>query len=216
MDIQPAQLLCSWDSPGKNTEVGCYVLLQGIFPAQESNLSLPHCRQILYHLSHQESPRILEWVAYPFSRGSARSTLESNQGLLDCRWIFYQLSYQRSPKHTIWWKYAQILCNVKTVYIETFKSSTVYKVCENLNHQIISSYFAKAKSKNTFMDYIHFSPGKGRLVCSSPLGCKESDMIEWLNWTNMHFISNCAYFYSITHPNIASSSVEYTDIPTNI
>ena len=54
-------------------ELGCYVLLQGIFPTQGSNPGLPHCRQILYHLSHQGSPRILEWVAYPFSRGSSQS-----------------------------------------------------------------------------------------------------------------------------------------------
>ena len=47
------QLLCPWDFPGKNTGLGCHFLLQGIFPAQGSNLGLPHCRQILYHLSHQ-------------------------------------------------------------------------------------------------------------------------------------------------------------------
>ena len=56
------------DSPRKNTGVGCNFLLQGIFPAQGSNPGLPHCSQILYRLSHQGSPRILEWVAYPFSR----------------------------------------------------------------------------------------------------------------------------------------------------
>ena len=55
------------DSPGKNTGVGCHALLQGIFPNQGSNPGLPHYRQILYHLSHQGSPRTLEWVAYPFS-----------------------------------------------------------------------------------------------------------------------------------------------------
>ena len=38
-------------------------LLQGIFPTQVSNPGLPHCRQILYQLSHKGSPRILEWVA---------------------------------------------------------------------------------------------------------------------------------------------------------
>ena len=48
------------------------ILLQGTFPTQGLNLGLPHCRQILYRLSHQGSPRILEWVAYPFSRGSSR------------------------------------------------------------------------------------------------------------------------------------------------
>ena len=61
------------DSPGKNIGVGYHALLQGIFPTQGSNPDLPHCRQILYHLSHQGSPRILAWVAYSFSRGSSQS-----------------------------------------------------------------------------------------------------------------------------------------------
>ena len=38
--LQPSRLLCPWDSPGKNAEVGCHFLLQGIFAAQESNLHL--------------------------------------------------------------------------------------------------------------------------------------------------------------------------------
>ena len=61
-----------WNSLGQNTEVGSFSLLQGIFPAQRSNPGLLHCRQILYQLSHKGSPRILEWVAYPFSSGSSR------------------------------------------------------------------------------------------------------------------------------------------------
>ena len=43
-------------SPGKNAGVGCHALLQGILPTHRLNSSLPHCRQILYHLSHQGSP----------------------------------------------------------------------------------------------------------------------------------------------------------------
>ena len=53
--LQPARLLCPWDSPGKNTGVGCHALLQGIFPPQGSNpclLCLLHCRWILYPLSY--------------------------------------------------------------------------------------------------------------------------------------------------------------------
>ena len=83
--------------------MGCHSLLQGIFLNQGSNLGLLHCRQILYHLSHQRNlyferkgkvkvqvtqscptvcdpmhytvhgilqARILDWVAFPFSRGS--------------------------------------------------------------------------------------------------------------------------------------------------
>ena len=60
-----------WRSPGKNTGMGSLSLFQGIFPAQGSNPGFPHCRWILYQLSHKESPRILEWVAYPFSSGSS-------------------------------------------------------------------------------------------------------------------------------------------------
>ena len=51
--LGPARLLHPWDSPGKNTGVGCHALFQGIFPTQESNQIL-HCRQILYQLSYQE------------------------------------------------------------------------------------------------------------------------------------------------------------------
>ena len=51
--LQPARFLWPWDSPDKNTGVGCHALLQGIFPTQCSNPGLPHCRRILYHLSHQ-------------------------------------------------------------------------------------------------------------------------------------------------------------------
>ena len=52
--------------------MGSLSLLQGIFPTQGSNPSLPHCRGILYQLSHKGSPRMLQWVAYPFCRGSSR------------------------------------------------------------------------------------------------------------------------------------------------
>ena len=46
---------CPWEYLGKNTGVGCHFLLHGIFPTQESNQNLLHCRQILYHLSHLDS-----------------------------------------------------------------------------------------------------------------------------------------------------------------
>ena len=69
-------LSCIWlfvtqgNSPGQNIGVSLS-LLQGIFPTQGSNPGLPHCRQILYQLSHKGSPITLEWEAYPFSRGSS-------------------------------------------------------------------------------------------------------------------------------------------------
>ena len=67
----PHGLYSPWNSPGQNTTVGSLSLLQRIFPIQGSNPGLPHFRRILYQLSHKGSPRILEWVAYPFSSGSS-------------------------------------------------------------------------------------------------------------------------------------------------
>ena len=64
-------LYSPWNSPGEDTGVGSCSLLQGVFPTQGSNPGLLHCRRILYQLSHQGSPRILEWVACPFSSGSS-------------------------------------------------------------------------------------------------------------------------------------------------
>ena len=69
-------------------ELGSHSFLQGIFPIQGWNLGLLHCGQILCHLSRQGSPRILERVASPFSRGSSWLT-----GLLHYRRVLYLLSY---------------------------------------------------------------------------------------------------------------------------
>ena len=71
-DSLPAEL------PGKpkNTGVGSLSLLQQIFPTQESKRGLClHCRQILYRLIHQGSPRILKWVTYPVSRGTSQPSI---------------------------------------------------------------------------------------------------------------------------------------------
>ena len=54
--LQPHRLYSPWDSPGQDTGVGSHALLQGIFPTQGSNPGLPHCRWILYQLSHKGSP----------------------------------------------------------------------------------------------------------------------------------------------------------------
>ena len=67
--LQVDSLLIEPPEKPKNTGVGSLSLLQGNFPTQESKPGLLHCRQILYCLSYQGSPRILEWVAFAFSRG---------------------------------------------------------------------------------------------------------------------------------------------------
>ena len=79
--------------------MGCHSLLQGIFPIQRSNPGLPHCRCILYQLSHKGSPRILEWVAFPFSRGSSQPR-DRTQVSLNAGGFFYQLRHQGSRKES--------------------------------------------------------------------------------------------------------------------
>ena len=96
--LWPHGLYRPWNSPGQNTRVGSFSLLQRIFPTQGSNSGLPHCKWILYHLNHQGSPRILEWVAYSFSRGSSwPRNWTGSIWFLHSRWILYQLRYQGSP-----------------------------------------------------------------------------------------------------------------------
>ena len=56
--LWPHGLYSPWNSPGQNTGVGSLSLVQGIFPTQELNRGLPHCRQILYQLSEPpEKPK---------------------------------------------------------------------------------------------------------------------------------------------------------------
>ena len=64
-------LLCPWRFCRQVYGSGLPCPPEGIFPTQGSNPGLLHCRQILYQLRHQGSPRILEWVAYPFCKGSS-------------------------------------------------------------------------------------------------------------------------------------------------
>ena len=131
--LWPRGLYNTWNSPGQNTGVGSLSLLQRIFPTQGSNPGLPHCRWILYQLSHKGSLRILEWVAYPRIKpvspalkvdslptepqGKPRNTgvgslsllqqifltQESNWGLLHCRWILSKLKEIHKPSDP-WYK----------------------------------------------------------------------------------------------------------------
>ena len=99
--LQPPGLYSLWNSPGQNTGVGSLSLLQGICPTQRLNPVLQHCRRTLYQLSHEGSPRILEWVASPFSRGSSRPRNQIGVSCI-CRWVLYQLSYERRPSVDKW------------------------------------------------------------------------------------------------------------------
>ena len=94
--LRPHGLYSLWHSLGQNTGVGSFSLPQGIFLTQGSNSGLPHCRKILYQLSHQGNPSIPEWVAYPISSRPSRPRNRTGVSCIAGR--FFTLSYQGSPR----------------------------------------------------------------------------------------------------------------------
>ena len=100
--LQSHGLYSLWNSPGQNTGVGSHSILQGIFPTHGSNPGLPHCRHIFYQLSHKGSPRILEWVAYPFSSESSRPR---NWIRVSCNAGGFFTNWDNREAHRIIWKY---------------------------------------------------------------------------------------------------------------
>ena len=115
MDCSPPGSSVHGDSPGKNTGVGWNALLQRIFPIQGLNTGLPQCRQILYHLNHQGSPWKLEWVAYPFSRGSSQLR---NQTGVSCiaGWFFISWAIREAQ---LPWLGLPIRCWIEAVRVGT-------------------------------------------------------------------------------------------------
>ena len=90
--LQPHRRYSPRDSPGQNTGVGTFSLLQGIFTAQGSNPGLLHCRQIFLPAEPQEKPKNTGVGNLSILQGIFL-TQELDQGLLHCRRILYELSY---------------------------------------------------------------------------------------------------------------------------
>ena len=143
MKVKVAQLcptLCDpmvtyspWNSPGQNIGMGSISLLQGIFPTQWWNPDLPHCRQILYQLSHKWSPRILEWVAYPFS---SRSSRPRNQTRVPCiaGGFFTSWTTREVVRIMSWWPVS--FCTIMATWVLT------YQACFN---SLLSSFLLRLK-----------------------------------------------------------------------
>ena len=102
LTLQPHGLCSPWNSLGQNTGEDSLSLLQGIFPNQGLNPGLPHCRWILYQLSHKGSP--LEWVAYAFS---SRYSQPRNRTRVSCiaGRFFTSWAHKGSPRILEWVAY---------------------------------------------------------------------------------------------------------------
>ena len=84
------------DSPGKNTGVGFHPLLQGIFPTQGWNPGLPHCRQILNHLSHRGSTLCVQRVGLFLIDWLIQSVTDLSPGQLWGTWCLGRGQFRSS------------------------------------------------------------------------------------------------------------------------
>jgi len=88
--LWPHGLYSPWNSPGQNTGVGSLSLLQGIFPTKGSNPGLPHCRRILYQLSHKGSPYVVKAMVFPVA-------------MYDCEsWTIKEAEHRRIDAFKLW------------------------------------------------------------------------------------------------------------------
>ena len=121
----PHGLYSPWNSPGQNARVGSLSLLQEIFPG------LPHCRRILYQLSHQGSPRILEWVACPFSSGSSRPRDRTGSPALQVD----------SLPTELWGKPVEMLANmIRKVFNKSIIGLALWCLCHGHRIRLRSAY----------------------------------------------------------------------------
>ena len=123
--LRPHRLYSPWNSPGQSTGMGSLSLLQGFFPTQRSNPGLPPCRWTLYQLSHKRSPVILEWVAYPFSRGSSqprnRIRVSCIAGRFFTNWAIREAPYP-------------LLISHRCTFLQSFNIYWMSAVCKALIH----------------------------------------------------------------------------------
>ena len=146
---------------GKNTGVDCHGLLQGIFPTQGSNPSLPRCRWVLCHLNHQRSPWILEWVPYPFSR---RNSQPWNWAWVSCITGEFFTSWATREAHLY-------------LYLSIY-----WCICVCIYMHI---YWRRKWQPTLVFLYQEFN-GQRSQVGYSPWCCQESDTTEWLSLTYIH------------------------------
>ena len=135
--LQPHGLYRPWNSPDQNTGVGSLSLLQRIFPTQGLNPGLLHCWQILFQLSHQGSPKLLDWVTYLFSRGSSGSRNQTRVSCIAGRFFTN-------------WAIREACTSIKVNFIKgwhiyTMEYSSSMKRCWYMLHGWISKALSKVK-----------------------------------------------------------------------
>ena len=162
------KLLRPWHFQGKSTGVGCHFLLQGIFPTQGSNPGLSHCRQSLYHLSHQGSPgkrrRKDPLNAYSRSQGTKLHFLEEYSENKQSHSVTHEIL-------TTGWNWVLILSTTFTQLNKAFRSHLFYWVCPSL----LCTCAKLLRPCPTLCDPVYHSPPG-----SSVHGILQARRLEWV------------------------------------
>ena len=164
------------------------------------SLSLfPHCRQILYQLSHKGSPRILGWVAYPFSRGSFWprnwTGVSCITGVFFTNWAIRE-AQNPFRTETLFTREIHLKPNITIYFIYIYSDYIyrnedfsqlykLYKIC-----YVLYPWVGKIAWRRGWNPTPLFFPGafhgQRSLAGYCPCGHKELDTTEWLTHTHSH------------------------------
>ena len=169
-ELQPTRLLCSWNSPGKNTEVDSHSLLQGIFQIQGSNLGLQHCRQLLYHLSHQRSTFLrLSTFAMDMNLGKLQEIVRDMEAwhaavLVDSKswtWLGEWTTLKKNIIYLLYWGIVDFPYYISYIRCTHGDSKIMYNILSRVDfHYLLNRCVNKTKNL-----YILPIQSKARLNC---------------------------------------------------
>ena len=130
--LQPTRLLRPWDSPGKNTGVGCHFLLQGIFLTQRSNLGLLRCLKLLNPVSHQGSQKYVSANGKIILSNKARKKEKCCNPAF--QWPKYLQQFCVNNNDNVFLKPVTLLKTLHTEYIPHVIIFPIMKLCSEKLH----------------------------------------------------------------------------------
>ena len=171
MDYSPPGSSVHGNSPGKNTGVGCHALLQWIFPSQGIKPKCPALEADSFCLSHQGSPRILECLAYPFSRGSSwprsRIGFSCIAGGFFTSWATREAIYEKPKTYRSWTIGFKVSANYP-------KNSNCFSCLTSLGigsfYRMLEVVLSPPSHTPTYWEMIHFVVQMSKQSNSSAIG----------------------------------------------
>ena len=197
-----------WNSPGQNTGVGSLSLLQGIFPTQGLNPGLPHCRRILYQLSHQGSqPRQhIKKQRHCFANKGPSS---QSYGFSSSHVWMWELDYKGSWVLKNWCFWTMVL---ERILESPLDCKEIKRVNPKGNQSWIFIGRTDAEAETPILWPLE---AKSWLTGKDPdarkdwrweeKGTTEDEMVAWHHWLNGHLSTNSRSWWWTGRPGVLQS-----------